>query len=54
MIRSPVAGASVVRFGKVWVELAVVVVVARSVFAATVGTVGNDTVTLRPVRSTPS
>jgi hypothetical protein len=41
MIRSPAAGASVVRFGKVCVVLAGLVVDERRVFADVVGVVGN-------------
>ena len=41
MIRSFAAGASVVRFGKVWVRLAGDVVAERRVFAPVVGIVGN-------------
>jgi hypothetical protein len=43
MIRSPAAGASVVRFGKVWVVTAVVVVDERRVLAPVVGIVGKAT-----------
>jgi hypothetical protein len=41
MMRSPSAGASVVRLGKVWVVLAGLVVDERRVFAPVVGMVGN-------------